>query len=122
MNAIKALVDGTIELVEFDNDNSYETIRDAVVGPFDCIAFPTLGVDMWINDEGKINGLELNVFATALFVTEYGYEDIVCGDVLITGGPDSEGRTLGLTDEQGQAVIDTVVAEVKRAVESINPS
>jgi hypothetical protein len=105
MKAIVASADFKLDVVEFNEKQSYETIRDAVDGMFDCVRLPSLGVDMWVNDEGKINNLDLNPFGTALWVSEYGMTDIVVGDVIITGGTDGEGKTLGMTNEQAIEVL-----------------
>ena len=34
--------------------------------------------------------------------------DVLAGDVLITGGVDSEGATLGLTEEEAETIIETM--------------
>lgn len=53
------------------------------------------GLDMWLNEEGKLHGLLPNL------VTFYGKEatDVVVGDVFFTAC-DDDGETIGLTDEQ----------------------
>ena len=60
MLAIIATADDTLNVVEFDEDKSYETLSKAVGGLIECVNIPSLGVDMWINEEGKVNGLDLN--------------------------------------------------------------
>jgi hypothetical protein len=105
MKAIVALADFKLDVVEFNESKTYETIRDAVDGMFDCVRLPSLGVDMWVNDEGKLNKLDLNPFGTALWVSEYGMTDIIVGDVIITGGTNGEGKTLGMTNEQAIEVL-----------------
>jgi len=113
MLAIIATADDTLNVVEFDEDKSYETLSKAVGGLIECVNIPSLGVDMWINEEGKVNGLDLNGFGCALWVSEYGYTDIIVGDVIITGGVDEEGRTLGLTDRQVEKVLSKVYETLK---------
>ena len=115
--AIKASANGAIDIVEFDELKSYETIKEAIGGgTFDCISIPSLGVDMWIDDEGKLmDEPKYSSFATVLWTLEYGMTDIVAGDVIITGGTDDEGNTLGLTKD---GVIEVLTA-VKQMMERI---
>lgn len=115
--AIKATANGAIDVVEFDELKSYETIKEAIGGgTFDCIRIPSLGVDIWIDDESKLmDEPEYSSFATVLWIHEYGMTDIIAGDVIITGGTDDEGNTLGLTKD---GVIETLTA-VKQMMERI---
>ena len=99
----KALIvrtDLTHEVVEFEVGNSYNLIREAVGGWIECAHIAPYGVDVWLNEEGKLHGLPYNLIGTRLWVTAYGNTDAIVGDIIITGGADEEGETLGLTDEQ----------------------
>jgi hypothetical protein len=60
---------------------------------------------LFVNEEGKIAGLDPNRKATRWA----GYEghDIICGDVVILG-PVVQGNTRGLTDAEFQAIKDSV--------------
>jgi hypothetical protein len=99
MKAVTIAVDGTKAVVDFEKGNSYELLRSTVEGWIECVSLsPT--ADMWINEEGKVNGLPQNPTATGLWVDLYGYTDVIMGNVIITGGADGEGETMGLTDEQ----------------------
>jgi len=84
----------------FTIGDSYQMIRDAVDGYIECVHLPSIGVDMWCNEEGKLIGLPQNDFASLFFQKDYGVFDSVRGDVIFTGGVDKEGETLGLTDTQ----------------------
>lgn len=78
---LQGVVGGWIEAVEL---NSL---------PFECI--------MWVNEEGKLNSLPINLMATALYEQSFGFgQDIIVGDVVLTGGYNDEGYTQYLTDEQ----------------------
>lgn len=105
--AITATADNKLALIEFDESKSYKTIKEAVGGGcFDCIHLPTFDVDMWIDDEGKlVENPEYNPMGTTLWVIEYGPSDIVVGDIIITGGTDAEGKTLGMTKEKALEVL-----------------
>ena len=56
---------------------------------------------MWVNEEGKMDGLPYNNIASRLFDKVFGvFVDEIVGDVIISGGTDDDGETLGLTDDQ----------------------
>ena len=100
-NAVIIRTDGSKEVVEFDQDSSYNVISTAVGGLIECVTLHDKeGVDMWVNERGKVEGLDQNPIATALWVDMYDLTDVIVGDVIVTGGSDEEGFTLGLTDEQ----------------------
>lgn len=101
MKALKLSTGDTREVVEFDTKTSYTVIKTAVDGWIECIPLPSLGVEMWINEEGKLaNDAILNPVATAMWVDNYGKTDVIVGDVIFTGSSDANGNTTGLTDEQ----------------------
>lgn len=54
---------------------------------------------MWLNEEGKLNGLPLNTQATDLWEEVYGKTDFIVGNVIFTGGTGDEGETLGLNED-----------------------
>jgi hypothetical protein len=124
--AIKVTTDNKIDIVEFDSSNSYNLIKEAVGGGlFQCIYLPKLNVDLWIDDEGKlVNEPIINAFGSALWVGSYGMTDYIVGDIIVTGGNDGDGKTLGLTEEQTVAVLksanDTMRLAVGNAFEESN--
>lgn len=95
--AIIVTTDGDVKTTDFVVGNSYEMIRQGVGGYIECVALNN-GIDMWVNEEGKLDGLPLNLTATVIFGGNFGLgRDIIMGDVVFTGGVDEEGETLGLT-------------------------
>lgn len=83
----------------FDIGNSYDMLREAVGGWIECVRIRH-DIDMWLNEEGKLNGLERNNFATALFWDAFGFmSDIIVGDVIFTSS-NEEGETIGLNGDQ----------------------
>jgi hypothetical protein len=108
MKALTLNIDGTTNVVEFTNDTCYETLRTAVDGWIEHVQLPHLGVDMWLNEEGKLTGLATNDQATLMWARSYGPCDIIKGNVIFTSGLDAEGETLGLNDDQ----IDRIKAEI----------
>ena len=105
--AIKATANNDLDVVEFDPTDSYNIIKESIGGGiFQCIYLPELNADMWIDDEGKLfSEPVINAFGSALWVNSYGMTDMFVGDIIITGGADSEGKTLGLTQEQVATII-----------------
>ena len=84
-------------VVEFEHSTCYETLKTAVGGWIERVSLGD--TELWVNEEGKLTGLDINPTATALWADMYGLTDVVMGDVIITGGSDDEGETLGLKDE-----------------------
>jgi hypothetical protein len=48
------------------------------------------GRDLWLNEEGKLIGLEFNPLATMLWQDTFGSSDVIVGDVIITNRKDTE--------------------------------
>lgn len=86
-----------------------DALTSAVGGDFDVVDLPSLGVDLWFHDEGKLIGLPVNTAATALFKQEYDTRDFIVGTVVLTGGVDDMGGTVGMTDEQISLVLDRFI-------------
>jgi len=115
-NTFKAAVfniDGTGDILDFNEENLGKLIRETVGGHFDAVSLPKLGLTMWVHDEGKLLGFEPNRYGTLMWSTEYGQSDVIVGNVLITGGTDDEGNTLGLP----QSFIDEVLIPSQHAPE-----
>jgi Domain of unknown function (DUF3846) len=107
MKALTLNTDGHKAIVEFDNSNAYDTLREAVGGLIEAVDLHTLGVTMWVNEEGKIEQLEQNAIGTSLYVDEFGMYDFISGNIIFTHvDTDEEGNTLGLTDEQIATLMD----------------
>ena len=74
-------------------------------GWIECVRIESLGVDLWLNEEGKLEGLPINFAASYLYWDEYKrpildrLADPIVGNVIITTSND-EGDTTGLSDEQ----------------------
>lgn len=95
-------VDGVVELHDVSAEAEGDFLREAVGGWFQCVPLRAELEDyyLWCHDEGKIIGLPMNVTATGLWAISYGPSDIIHGNIVITGGIDEEGDTVGLTDAQ----------------------
>lgn len=84
----------------FDTDDypsTYDAIVEGVGGYIEAVFLPASHTilpsqTMYINEEGKLNGLPRNHRATALTRGILSPSDFVVGDVVIAGPPDSEGE------------------------------
>lgn len=96
--AAKLSVDGNLEVVPFVDDQ-LKILQTTVGGYVEAI---TLAGDlvMWVNEEGKMNGLPFNQAATSIFMMHRGGADYIVGPVVFTGGVDDDGETLGLSEMQ----------------------
>ena len=104
------------------NDDSLEKLQKAVGGYVQAVDLCE-DVTMWCNEEGKMMSLPHNPFGqafweTAFPVSEFGRTDYIVGDIVLTGGADDEGDTLGLTSEE----IDELLKSVKWVGDLISPS
>ena len=108
--AIQIKADGTVTALDITAD-SLQTLQTAVGGWVQAIDLAT-DMTMWCNEEGKLVGLPHNPYAQHLWDKAFGAQtDYIVGDIVLTGGTDEEGYTLGLTAEQEQ-IIRNVVAKV----------
>lgn len=88
---VDAAADGTVPL---------ETLQDAVGGWIECwwlgeVGF--LGLDLFLNEEGKINRLSFNPVATRLSGI-FRRGDCIVGDVIVCARNENS-STVGLTDK-----------------------
>jgi len=75
--------DGTVEELELPiGVGKLPVLQKAVGGYIERIS-TTDGRDMWINEEGKLHGLLLNVRASMLW-EGYNFGDHIVGDVVVT--------------------------------------
>lgn len=101
MSLIKLLTirpDFTTEEHTVEQGETYPVLRDAVGGLIEPIDLtPTL--TMYVNEEFLYSGQEVNPVASHLFRSAGATYDIL-GPVILTGGIDDEGETVGLSDVQ----------------------
>lgn len=115
MDAGKFIViqaDGKYRFVEPEKDEqgregiTLKRMQEAVGGYIERVSHRNrASIDIWVNEEGKMLGLEINPIATALS-TVFGY-DVLVGDALIAR-TDSEGATLPLTPADLEALTDEI--------------
>ena len=105
----KALIiktDGTKEVTLFAEGTFLELAQKIVGGWIQLVRLNNKGIDLYLNEEGKLDGLPQNPIATALWSEDYGLTDYIVGNVIITGGANNEGNTIGLTDGQIATLLD----------------
>jgi hypothetical protein len=113
--ALQIKTTGEVVAIDITAD-SLEYLQTAVGGWVQAIDIAT-DMTMWCNEEGKLIGLPHNPYAQFMWDKAFGaHTDYIVGDVVLTGGTDSEGYTLGLTDEQVQ-IINGIVKKVSEFVE-----
>jgi hypothetical protein len=107
----------TGEVTELDlSSDSLQTLQTAVGGWVQAIDLAS-DLSMWCNEEGKLNSLPHNPYAQFMWDKVFGaHTDYLVGDIVLTGGTDSEGETIGLTQEQVD-IIKAVTAKVQKFVE-----
>lgn len=93
---------GAVELHEVSEEAESDFLTEAVGGWFQCVPLERnlRGFYLWCNEEGKLEDLPINPVATGLWIISYGPTDTICGDVVITGGVDGNGDTLGLSEAE----------------------
>ena len=96
--AIIVETDGTARDIDIESD-SLTALQSGVGGYVQAIDIsPRL--TMWLNEEGKIEGLPHNIVAQVIFDNRFGPGlDKIVGNAVFTGGTDDEGDTLGLDTE-----------------------
>ena len=112
-------LDNTVDIIPWVDNPEDETqvLKDAVGGWLEAVqvALPPLcGTPygyMWVNDEGKLQGLPHNEGATFMSSLGRASLDRIVGNVIITGPCDDEGYCTGLPIEGA--------LQVKAAVESV---
>lgn len=95
---------GDIEIKPWPAEKEqYALMSDAVGGYIERVhlrdEFDT-PIDMWVNEEGLLRGLPVNVFASGVASDQFRTAYPIVGDVLFTSGVSSEGETNGMNEDQ----------------------
>ena len=106
MLAITLDAEGVAKEIELtEGESQLKVLQDAVGGWVQAVDF-TQDLTLWCNEEGKLNGLPINPMATFLWEKYFGFTDVICGNVIFTGGTGDEGETLGLNEETAKELRD----------------
>jgi len=109
--AVVITTEGTKSVVTFTIGDSYKILSDTVEGMIECVTLSDKE-DMWCNENGIAEGKPLNLIASAIYSETFNAGNPILGNVIITGGADDEGETLGLSDE----LVEKWMAYSKQAV------
>ena len=103
--AVTLDVEGNAEAVRWDTTTGTLThLQQAVDGLVDLVALRE-HVTMWVNEEGIVKGLPINIVAT-LIARGFGFtHQPYFGPVVFTGGGDEHGETIGLTEQHAEALM-----------------
>ena len=103
--ALELATDGRLIEHDFSESDALSFLQGAVDGLVEHLSFPVDGVDAWINEEGKIKDLDLNLIGTTIMLANRAIYpgDYIVGSLVLTGSG-LDGETLGLTDDQAEAV------------------
>jgi hypothetical protein len=101
--AVVLAPDGSVETVSWtptSDEPTYRHIQKYVGGLVDVVVLAR-DMDLWVNDDGAILGLEPNLYATflAAYLSGRTLAQPIFGPVVFTGGADAEGETTSLSDE-----------------------
>jgi hypothetical protein len=90
--------DGTLERLDLsEQEQELKNLQGAVGGYVQVIELED-DFTMWVNEEGKLLNLPVNEIATVIWEVRFGLDtDIICGDVVFTGGMDENGETLTIS-------------------------
>jgi hypothetical protein len=101
--------DGTLERLDLsESEQELKSLQNAVGGYVQVIELED-DFTMWANEEGKLLNLPVNEIATVIWEVRFGLDtDIICGDVVFTGGMDEDGETLTISEANIQRLAELV--------------
>lgn len=102
---LQITTDQKATVLECTSLTSYDAINKGVGGYIECVSLAE-NLDMYVNEEGKLMALPMNLIGQSFWTDRYGMTDIIVGDVVFTGGVDDEGESQSLTDEQIKSILD----------------
>ncbi|MEU3323892.1 DUF3846 domain-containing protein [Streptomyces sp. NPDC006785] len=108
-HALILRTNGEFEIIDWPATGArghLETLYCAI----DCNAVDAVDISptltMWLNDEGLITGAPINRSATILYALHNEPTQHYVGNVVITGGTDRHGETLGLTKDEIASLVE----------------
>lgn len=105
IQAVKLDTDGVATVIDLGDDNGRAFREHIGCTWFDVVRLAP-DLDMWVDDEGAIFADPvMNPVASALAASA-GFGPVIFGTVVLTGGADAEGDTVGI----GEAWRDRVLA------------
>lgn len=89
--------DGGISWTDIGQPEAHLQLLQTLVGGWVQAVDLTPDLTLWVNEEGKLNGLPVNEAATRVWKAVYGPTDVIVGPAVLTGGADEDGELVGLT-------------------------
>ena len=90
----------------------YPSVREAVGGYIELVMLrgEFEGYALYVNEEGKINGLPINDLAPAVWEMSFGlYTDIIVGNaVIMSAKTNDEGEHFDLTDDEVEDLVERI--------------
>jgi len=94
--ALRVNVDCTTEVLDLDG-GEYEQLSGAVGGLIQPVDLRP-GLTIWVNEEGKLINLPVNVIGSHLWEKSFGMTDVIVGNCVFTGNANEDGETEPLTN------------------------
>lgn len=96
---------GQAQTVALDAANELlDALQHAVGGYVDVVTL-TKNVDMWVDEEGLLKNLPVNIVATHIARLFGRTHQVYLGPAVFTGGMDDQGTTLGLTEDNAEILM-----------------
>jgi hypothetical protein len=117
--------DRHIDAVTIQSGDTVTSLKEAIECRWFDVASLGHGIDLFVDDEGAINGSTLNLPATILAHT-LGVPAALFGSAIALGSDDASGESLSLSDEQTQIIAHALArrpdpATVDKLCETLNP-
>lgn len=94
--ALRVNVDCTTEVLDLDG-GEYEQLSGAVGGLIERVDLRP-GLTIWVNEEGKLDQLPVNIIGSHLWEKSFGMTDVIVGNCVFTGNANEDGETESLTN------------------------
>ena len=92
--------------------NDWQDYNRIVGGYFECPPLDDNRLSLFVNEEGKLTGLEPNMLATAIYhafsKAAAAIGDVIHGTVVVTGGVDANGNTMSLDSETSDKLVNVM--------------
>ncbi|GAB1431620.1 hypothetical protein MASR2M29_02450 [Spirochaetota bacterium] len=105
------IIDRTTKTVELvDKDWTLKDMQKIIGGYIESVAPPVAGTIMYVNEDGK--RLKLLQWKMPFMLQGKAGMLSYCGNAVIRGEPDDEGKTTGLEKEQAENLLAFLKAEI----------
>lgn len=100
IRALRITTENNSEILKLSDETELEQVQTAVGGLVQAVSLDA-DLTLWLNEEGKLKNLPHNPTGQHIWDKTFGQDtDYIVGDIVLTGGVDENGATLGLSDKQ----------------------